>query len=788
MKRPLLIIALISLTLIPLELVWTRIFSAEFFYTFAFLVLSLAVLGLGLGALAVRLYRSLDRPDRLGLFLALAALGALVGPPLVFVVDLDFSAVFADWLAVGNLLLTIFILMINYFFAGIGLALLFKYHYQNITRLYMADLVAAGVGVLFAVLLMNWLGTPAATFLITLPIILAAIIAGGKITRGLSLAFGVAAIVLAINAAPLLERERPERAPVIYTHWDALAKIKLYAFSPEYRGLNIDNVANSPVYRFNGDWSEIDPDSAQWGIDVSYLIQQFDSCVFLSLGAGGGSDVLQALVEGATEVHAVEVNGHINDMMLEDDISQYRQLPPAPPDTSADSTVVQPVVDSMMTLADFSGRIYHDPRVTVVTDDARAYVRRFENKFDVIYSLSSNTWAALASGAFALAENYLFTTEAFQDYWRSLSDSGYLMMEHQVYVPRLVSEVLTALRAEGVDNPEAHLAVYNLPQMRRKIILLSKQPMTEEVRANAIGPLTEETFAHRHLLYPPASDSLADNQINQIVQTGWEALAPTAPVDISPVTDDRPFVAQLGRWENLTAERLQKLNQYAEFAGFPLSRLLMIIILLVIGVILLPITLLPYTRPGRHLQARPWLYFFAIGAAFMAVEVVLIQKYALLIGASLYSFITVLLVLLVASGLGSRFADRVSNRQVFLMIIGWILFDAFVLRHLAYIAGDTSLPVRLLLTTLAIAPLGFFMGMPFPKATLRVRDLVDWGLAVNGMASVLGSIVALLIAFSWGFTGALLFAALLYTIAWRLLAAPMGWGAEIVDRTQKVTE
>ena len=99
----------------------------------------------------------------------------------------------------------------------------------------------------------------------------------------------------------------------------------------------------------------------------------------------------------------------------------------------------------------YSGHIYRDPRVRVVSEDARTYVRRHEGRFDVIYSLSSNTWAALGSGSFAFAESYLFTTEAFRDYWRALSDEGFLSMEHQVYMPRLVSAVLEALDDLGVE-------------------------------------------------------------------------------------------------------------------------------------------------------------------------------------------------------------------------------------------------------------------------------------------------------------------------------------------------
>mgnify|MGYP006278022701 CR=1 FL=1 len=800
-ERTYVVVSLISLTLIPLELTWTRIFSAEFFYTFAFLVLSLAVLGLGLGALALRLWRSLNRESLLGLWLALSGLCALLGPIVVFELGLDFSVLFSSWAMVGRLLLTVLILMSAYFFGGMGLAMLFKQNHDHMPRLYMADLLGAGAGVLVAILAMNTLGTPLAAMLTAIPILVASIVVARRWLRLVPVAVAALTLPLIPSAESLLEIERPERAPVIYKHWDAMAKVKIYDYGEHGRGLNIDNVANSPVYSFDGNWDDVDPDEAEWGIDVSCLIQQFDSCVFLSLGAGGGSDVLQALVEGATEVHAVEVNPHLNYMMIHGDPGGYLPPGPAEPDTpTADPTVpvdtvseadlAEAAADTLampvtangvteqadttwrpVTVAEFSGHIYRDPRVTVVSEDARSYIRRFDRKFDVIYSLSSNTWAALASGAFALAENYLFTTEAYGDYWRALSDSGFMMMEHQMYVPRLVTEVMTALSDQGVEQPTEHFAVYNLPTMRRKIILLSKRPLTDSLRRHALGPLTPDRFDQIHLLYPASEDSVRGNQIEQIISEGWRNVQDTAAIDLSPVDDDRPFVAQLGLWRNVSGERLEKLPFYAEFTGFPLSKLVMVIILAVILLIVVPANLIPYATGGEHLEAAPWLYFFAIGAAFMAVEVVLIQKYALLIGASVHSLVAVLLTLLVASGVGSRFAREFSDRTAFSVIVVWLLADALIFKHLIYAAGGADLGVRLALAVALIFPLGFFMGMPFPKGALRVGQLIDWGFAVNGAASVLGSIGVLLVAFEWGFSVALILAAALYGVAWFLLQA-----------------
>lgn len=764
-KSCFLAVALISLTLIPLELTWTRILSAEFFYTFAFLVLSLAILGLGLGGLALRLLPRLSQVRLVGVYLTLAAVCAVIGPPLVFAIAPDFSTLFSNWLTWGKLALTILILMSAYFFGGLALSLIFKSNHTEMPRLYMADLLGAGIGVLAAILVMNALGTPAASILVALPILLAATIMSRSFGRLIPIFVALGVIAVSPRAHDWLRLERQERAPVIFTHWDAMSKLKVYEYAPDARGINIDNVSNTPVYRFDGNWSEVNPDSVEWGIDVSYLIDRFDSCVFLSLGSGGGSDVFQALVEGAAEVHAVEINGYINRMMTVADTTGYARAPVTPDSTSDDSGVAAAPVSPLMSVAEFSGFIYRDSRVKVVTEDARAYVRRFTNKFDVIYSLSSNTWAALASGSFALAENYLFTTEAFIDHWHALTDSGFMMMEHQVYAPRLVTSVIDALTRCNVADPRAHFAVYDLPRMRRTMILLSRRPFTDSLRYHAFGPLTPERYGQIHLIHPPASDSVANHLVARIIDQGWKSLVDSATIDISPVTDNRPFIAQMGLWRNFTAEKRAKLNPYAEFSGFPMADAVLVVVLAVVVLIVLPVNLLPYLRSGPRLRAVPWLYFFSIGVAFMAVEIVLIQQYSLLIGPSLYSIATVLLSLLIACGLGSRASRTFSDRFPFFVIAVWLVLDAVLFEVLAGWAGQFVIGWRMTIAAVLIFPLGYFMGMPFPKGALRVGELIDWGFAVNGAASVLGSVLVLMVAFAWGFSLALLLAAAIYALA-----------------------
>ncbi len=765
-KSRLLVVGSTSATLVGLELVWTRIFSAEFFYTYAFLTISLAILGLGLGGLALRLFGDSRRRVTLGGALTASAILCLVGPPAVFRLGLDFSRLSSSWGMLGKFVVTLALLAAPFFFGGMALAMLFKERPRQIPQLYMADLLGAGAGVLAVIMAMNWLGTPATVFWTPLPMLVAGLVVSRgwwKIAPTTAL---VGAALLARGGETLLELPREERAPVIYRHWDAMAKIKVYDVGGQFRRLNIDNVANSPLIPFDGNWDPVYDYARQsgWPIDVGYLISLFDSCTFLSLGAGGGSDLFQALGNRATEVHAVEVIPHINHMMLEGDPGGY---------IVRDSTVSDSA-GRLITTPEYTGFLYHDPRVTVVTEDARTYVRRHRNTFDVIFALSSNTWAALASGSFALAENYLFTEEAFKDYWLALTDRGFLSMEHQMYMPRLVSAVLLALEELGIDEPGNHFAVYNFPQLRRNVLLLSKRPLTDEIRTSVYGGVTPDRQETVHLLFP-AADSLADNLVNRIVQDGWRAHASEARIDISPTTDDRPFVAQLGKWQNLTREDLRQLERLAEFDGFPLSKLTVVIILLVAIGVTLPLNLLPYFKRGAKLRPVPWLYFFAIGIAFLAVEVVLIQRYTLFIGASLYSIATVLLTLLVAAGLGSRFSSRVADRTAFLGIVAWLLLEVLVFQRVTGALASLPLSARIIVTALLLFPLGFFLGMPFPKAVLRVGDLVDWGFAVNGAASVLGATAALMVALSYGFVAALLCAAAVYLAAYGLLRWASQW-------------
>jgi hypothetical protein len=728
------IVALISFSVLVTELFWTRIFSAEFFYTYAFLLLSLAILGLGLGALFYTLFIRKARMILLSIWLSMAGAMILIAVPVVISLHLDFSNLISEPWQIGKLLITVLLLGSTFFYAGIALAQMMKSNAGNISKLYMADLLGAGLGVIGFMSIMNLFGATVMLLCCTIPLFIASLIIAPRWMKVVPVVLCIVGIVYYALLDEFPEQKREEPAPIIYKHWDATAKIKVYAYDSTALGINIDNVANTPVYRFDGNWNIPDSQNVRFTVDVRNLIRKFSRCRFLSLGSGGGTDVLQALQYNASEIHALEVVPHINEMMKDG------------------------------FLREFSGNIYNDPRVNVITEDARTYIRKYEKKFDIIYSLSSNSWAAFASGSFALAENYLFTTEAFKDYWHALSDSGFMSIEHQFYNPRFVAELMDALRELQVTDPKSHFAVFDLTSLRRKLLLVSKQPINEETIQTAYSNSDPQVLQGTIRLFPPTENN-KNNLINTIVQSGWRAAADTVKIDISPCTDNRPFIAQLGLMRNADFSKLDKIPLY-EFSGFPVSRIIMIVLLIVSLIVIVPLNLIPYIRTGEKLKMSWWSYFFTIGMAYMMIEVVVIQQYTLFIGSSVYSIALVLAVLLTAGGVGSSHASKYSVRTIFIAMAVWLIADIVVFKNLFYLFGGWSLIPRMVLSALLLLPAGYFMGIPFPKAASKIPLVVDWAFAVNGSASVIGSVVVMMIASSLGYSIALAIAAAVYGTAY----------------------
>lgn len=714
LRRDQVAIGLVAAMLVALEIVWTRIFSAEFFYSFAFLVVSLAVFGLGLGALSLRFWPAWITSPQIAALLASGT--AAIGPAAVTRLPIEFVALGRSGGDLALLGAGVGLLLLPYLAGGACCAALLRRHRANAAQLYAADLVGAAGGGATAIAAMNVFGVPTAAVLCCIPGALAGW-GPGRYQRT-----GVLALLAALGGAALvadaaLVPKEPTKAPVIAERWDALGRIRVFAHSAAVRGIDIDGAANMLLHRVRGDWREGLPATApEFALDLRPLIRALAPERVLVVGAGGGSEVMQAIAGGAQRVDAVEVNAGLNKMLTHG------------------------------AQAAFFGHLYESAGVEVHSADARVYARQHPAAFDLIISRSSNTFAALSSGAFALAENYLFTVEAFADFYRALTADGVLLIEHQVYVPRLTSAALAALRVLGLA-AESHLAVYDLPTQRRQVLVLGRQPLASSLVHATLPALFAAADPASRILHPTLA---TDHLISRIVADGWEAHWATAPIDISPTTDDRPFVAQMGRWDRWDAG-----SRAFEFAGFPLARLLVATVLIVVVAVGVPLLLLPRWRGQTGLAGAAWLYFAAIGMGYMLIEVVWIQQYSLLLGHSAYTFPIVLLALLLSSGAGSFCSQRGEPWWPFVFVAAWTAAHLVLFPHVVSLCGRLDWGVRVAISCALIAPLGFFMGMPFPRAARTVGECIDWGFAVNGVASVFGAALAVFIALHWGFAAAL---------------------------------
>ncbi len=680
-RRHLLGIFLTSMSTLILEVTLTRVFSVTMWYHFAFLAVSLALTGSAVAGVVLYFFPHLARPDRVGRWLGRGALALALSVPVTFVLYLqipfrpDLNRTELPWSQVVWLALIYLDLTVPFFLSGAVISLALSAWSEQAGRLYWADLTGAALGCLVSIAALEALGGAGAVLAAGAVAGLAGLALATNATNdtnktrmgrvgGMLVVLLLIALVagnarygwVTISVNKLGERESRHA----YEKWNAHSRVTVYEINRNpffwsvsdigwqrtiqqgglgHRLLLIDAAAGTPIQEFTGD--------LYW---VSFLRYDLTSFVYhlvdrpetLVIGPGGGRDVLAALASGAPHVTAVEVN-------------------PA---------VVEAVRGPF---ADFAGHLYDRPDVTVVVEDARGYIARSPHRYDVIQAALIDTWAAGASGAFALSENSLYTVEAFRTYYEHLTDRGILTVSRW-YMPgrpaetlRLVSTGMAGWAQAGAADPRQHIAVIahfvtSNPQEGLATVLFKRTPFTpEEVaaieeRARELGftvlyapglPVTEEVGA-----FLTADDPAA-----------WIA---RYPLDITPATDDRPFFFNLVRFGDLFSPALRASGVYQisiESAGILLA---ILGITAAVGVlfVLLPLGWGVRRRGLAAPSARMLAYFGALGVGFMLVEIPTIQRLTVYLGRPVYSLAGGLFALLLFSGLGSLWVGRRRGQPV----------------------------------------------------------------------------------------------------------------------------
>jgi hypothetical protein len=432
--------------------------------------------------------------------------------------------------------------------------------------------------------------------------------------------------------------------------------------------------------------------------------------------------------------------------------------------------------------------VYRLPAVDVVVEEPRGYAHRSREHFDVVHLALVDSYRPVTSGAYSLGERYDLTVDAFDDYLERLSPGGLLVVERWLQLPpsetlRAGATAIEAMRRAGVDDPAARLAVLRGWQVG--LILIKNGPYTLDelagIRAFAesreldvvtLPDLDEEEANRRNVLAEPVY-----YRAFQQLLADADTLYRTHPYDVRPPTDDRPFFFHFFRWSQTRAVLEQLGRTWQPWGG---SGYLVLVALLAVALLTsLLLILLPLLVAGRRAggASAPWgrvlVYFGLLGLGFLFVELPLMQRFILFLDRPIYAFTAVVMAVLLFSGLGSLASTRFRPARALPLLVVAILLYPMLLPSLFEALLGIPLALRLAVTVVVLAPLGFLMGTAFPGglAWLRDRapDLVPWAWAVNGCVSVLASILAAMLALSAGFSWVLVAAALCYAGAWLAL-------------------
>ena len=797
-------IFLLSLATLLLELSLTRVLSVALWYHFGFLVISTALLGFGASGVVLAVWQGLR--ERAPLDRTLAFLALLFGVLTVACfwlmqrIPFDPFSLFADRRQILFMPLYYVVISLPFFCSGLALALLFTRGTQRIHRLYAFDLVGAGAGCALLALVMPAFGGSGSVAVAASLGLLAAAVFGFRSARKLAIAGAVLAAgffalafvadrALPISVTP--NKTRPQKPP-IYTAWNTFSRIDVYEQPP------IPEAGRRGARRF-----VFDAGTAATGIvdlrpNVREVLRQLESTSgfesniaylgksrprVLIIGSGGGQEVFDALHFGAASITAVEIN---------------------------------PIVTDVITnrMRDYWGGLFEQPGVELVTEEGRSFVRRSREQYDAILSVHTISNAAVASGALALAENYVLTREAFDDYLAHLAPDGVLYFTRpEAQIARLVATGRESLTAHGVTDPSAHFYLFRYPpdaRLRRiggadrpsfvAGFLMKRSPFTHEellrmnehlgIGTTPPGPGGDDE-APPELLYSPDEPHVGSLYHTLLTVPDPRTVYTAQPEQIEPATDDRPFFNHHTRWSSIGLATFRDLFTQGRAGRLaledrPVAEVSLLVLLVQVLLIAAVSILLPLARfSGAGLRApnrwRFLLYFAGLGLGFILIEIALMQRFTLFLGQPVYTFAVVLASLLVFTGLGASLTGRLRGqprkqlRWLIPLILATLVVTAFLTPALFSAALALPLIGRILLSVVVIAPIGILLGMPFPTGLRIVADeaasLVPWAWGVNGFFTVIGTVGALMLGMTFGFRIVLLIAAACYLTA---LAAMTG--------------
>ncbi len=798
-------LAVISAAILAYEVLLVRLFAITQWHNFAFMAISIALLGFGISGAVLALFQDWLRARFGAVFSGCATLFAVTSAVAFLLAQrLPFNALEVVWDPAQLFYLGLMYLLLAVPFTSgatcIGLA--FVRYQREIGRIYLSNLLGSGAGAfgllaaLFVLSPTDSLGAVAALGLLAAGLMalgsrsdrLLAAVGGvavfGVFTwsalppawlglhvseyKGLSRALRVQdARLLDEYSNPLALLSVVESPTIPFRHAPGLS-LQAPALPPQQLGVYTDADSLTTINAFNGNLESLA--HLDYSTDaLGYRLTRQPKV--LILGAATGRSVLQAIQGGAAQIDAVELNPDMIQLVRKD-------------------------------FANFAGRIYDRSDVTVHVAEARRFVTASSESWDLIQMPLLDSFGAGTAGSRGLSESYLFTVEAYETYYNHLRPGGWISITRWLDLPprgtlKLLATARQALeKAKVADLADSFVMVRGM----NTVTLLTKRG---RVTGHDIAVI--KSFAKGRSFdlgfYPdmPRDEANRANVLTApyffdgaqaLLGPNHQAFVARYKFDIAPATDDRPYFFRFLKWPTLPElVRLRSLGGAAmlEWGEIVVVGTLLQALALSVLLILLPLRLGAFVQKPAGAIVRIGFYFCLIGLAFLFIEIAFIQKFILFLGHPLYAVSVMLTGFLVFAGFGAGISAAVAHRiesygggmgrvsgisaidvAVF-GIVGIGLIYLTTLPEIFEALSDQPDAIRILVSLALVAPLAFFMGMPFPIGLSYVSQenpaLVPWAWGINGCASVVSAAAAVLLAMHFGFSVTVLIAAGCYVTA-----------------------
>ncbi len=770
------VIFLVSLAGLLLEVGYTRVVSYKLWYYYTYLVLGLALLGIGSGGIFVVVWQRVRRAATdtvIAVCSTISAIAIAGGYFLVARLRIDTLQIWdygtsESYKSLVKLALICFVLFASFVPLGIMVSIILGRGAQRVGRLYFADLMGAGLGCALAIPLITWFSPPQV-------IVIAAAVFGavavfamrpGSVPMIATSALTVVLVIVAsgtglVDVLPEARKADPEHAA--YSEWGPVFRVDVAEIRPEFKSLFHDGSFGSAIHAFDGDAAGVtrfdhDPRSLPFAL----LGTKPDRT--LIIGSAGGNEIVAALHYGSRRIDGVELNPVTVKLLRE----RYKK---------------------------FAGDLEHQPGVGIHQGDGRTYLARSKDRFDVVWFVAPDSYAAnnaASSGAFVLSESYLYTTDMVKESLSHLTDRGVMVVQFGELnfrdapnrTARYVMTVRKALRELGVKRPGDHVIVAPFITNATgdlSTIMVKRTAFTEaeiERFQAGITKVPEEEISWAPGLAPgpglvPQLIAGSDRQADRAA-AGYSR-------QIGPISDDGPFFWHFAGFGDVIKDFFTPIT-----ATDPEDSIGERVLILLLGIAVLyaaVFLLVPFIFVRREWKALPRkgisvVYFAALGLGFILLEISMIQRLVLFLGYPTYSLTVTLASILVFTGLGALLSNRYADRArtlvpvAFAALCGLVAFYQWGLGGLTESLLSASLPVRVIVSLAVLAPLGLCLGMFMPLGLGVVAKLSDhpdeyiaWAWAVNGFFSVIGSVLTTMLAMSYGFRVVQLLALGVYGLA-----------------------